>query len=458
MSIDAGDWLSLLHWWYVPHRFGKPLIVLLCRTVGQLPGDDVFKLTLIMAVIPAAITVMFTYWIALRLTNRISLAIVAALVLIGAVVFTTQAGVVEQYALTAMFTVMAFWFYLKGSKVGTLACLGLVTATHIIGVLFLLVWLFVHWRERKEWLKASWVYVVTGILPYGLIFLLMANPDVPRLHAGGLSWQSLLEYFLSGDSASAVLSLYEAPQRLLQMAQVALATLGVAIAPFVIGIKNMGQREKIVVGVIGCTAWFWGTALYPSVWKYACFFLPLMAAYVAVGLSRLPRWHTALVVVGAVVLIGVNGIYFNADKLAQEDPRASEYYQAVWELPDGAAVVKTRGGAYAFTLHYVLSQGKDIVPLPQFNPFDTRTNERRAVDQRHQDSLEWLERTYGVPPGDVFDLIAYAEDQGWEVYYGQPMTWIWSKMIETEDESAPSRIIGVNTEPDFTADWRYESE
>lgn len=442
LTIDAGEWLSLLRWWYVPHRFGKPLIVLLCRGVGQLPGDDVFKLTLAMAIIPAAITVMFTYLIALRLTKSVGLSVVAALVLMGAVMFTSQSGVVEQYTFTTMFLTMGFWFYVRGNKVGTLACLGLMTATHITGVFIMCIWVLVHWREKREWLKASWAFALTGILPYGLIFLMMANPDIPRLIAGGLTWTAVYGYFLSGESAAAVLSIYDAPERVAQIVRLMLVSFGAAIVPFFVGIKTMGRREKVVLGTIGFIVWFWVTALHPGVWKYACFFAPLVAVYAAVGLSKMVKWHTVVVVIGALALISLNAVYFNANTLAHEDPRATDYYEALWELPDGAAVVKHRGGAYAFTLHYVLSEGKDIVPLPQFDPF-------RKFDRRYYDSLGWLEQAYGVEGDDLFDIIEYSLNQGWDVYYGTPITRRWSKMVEVETGEALSRVTGVNREPVF---------
>jgi len=450
-SIDAGDWLSLLHWWYIPHRFGDPLIVLYIRFLSLFPGDDVIKLTIAMAVIPAAIVVAFTYLIAVRMTGRILLGIVAALVLMGAVIFTSQSGVVEQYAFTAMFYTIAFWFHIKGNKVGTLAFLGLGTATHITGAVFLVIWVVAYWHERKEWLKYSWVYFVTGILPYSLIFIMMANPNVPKLHTGGLSFTAVMEYFFSGDSISAPLALVAVPAKLLQVVQIILATLGVAIVPFIVGIKSMERREKLVIALIGFTVWFWFGSLYPSVWKYSCFILPFVAAYVAVGLSKMARWHTVAVVVCAVLLIGLNSVYYNADKLAREKPIASDYYEAVWALPDGVAVLTNRGGAYGFAFHYVLSEGKDVIPLEQYNPFDTTTGDYRDTDQRYKDCLAWLERTYGIKGDNMFEIMDYAYAQGLDIYYGSPLTPTWALMIETEDpNAAPSKIISVNTTPDFS--------
>jgi len=33
-SGDAGDWLAAYNWWYVPHQWGKPLVLLLVRFVS----------------------------------------------------------------------------------------------------------------------------------------------------------------------------------------------------------------------------------------------------------------------------------------------------------------------------------------------------------------------------------------------------------------------------------------
>lgn len=456
-TVDAGDWLSLLHWWYVPHRFGKPLIILFIRFLSLFPGGDVLKLTVAMAVIPGAITVAFTYLIALRLTGKIRLALAAAAVLMGAVLFTTQSGVIEQYTFTAMLFTIAFWFHIKGNRVGTFAFLGLATATHIVGAVFLVIWVIAYWHERKEWLKVSWVYVVTGILPYSLIFILMANPDVPRLHTGGLSIKALAEYFLSGDAISAPLSLVAVPQRLLDVFRVVLMTLGIAIVPFIVGIRKLGRQEKFVLALIGFTAWFCIASLYPSVWKYFCFVLPIIAAYVAVGLSKMARWHTVAVVVCAFLLIGMNSVYYNSDMIARENPKASDYYEAVWALPDGSAVVTSRGGAYGFTLHYILSEGKDIIPLEQYNPYDMGTYELRPNDQRYEDCLEWLERTYGIEGDDMFEIIEYARAQGIEIYYGSPLGSTWASMITTEDpDVVPGKIVSINKTPDFSSEVIYE--
>jgi len=412
---------------------------------------------MVMAIIPGAITVMFTYLIALKLTGKRTLSVVAALVLLGSAIFTTQTGVVEQYALTGMLLAISYWYYLNGSKKGMLAFLGLATATHIIGAVFLLIWLVGHFRDIRAWLKPMWVYILTGVVPYGLLFILMANPDVPKLHAGGLSWQAIYEYFVGGSAVAAPMTLQALPGRLLEVSQIMLLGMGLAVIPFLVAMKKMGRDEKVLLAMVAFTIWFWVTAWYPSVWKYMCFVLPIMAAYVAVGLNRMPAWSKRAVAIGAVVMIVVSGVYFNADEIARENPKASDYYEAVWALPDGAAVVIPRGGAYGFAFHWVIAEGKDLIPLEQFHPYivtvvdGVAQVEPRPVDQRYRDTLDWLDRRYGVKGDNLFEIIEYAQAQGWEVYYGSPMTPGWRPLMKVEcPDSALTKLLDVVREPE---DW-----
>lgn len=456
-SGDAGDWLSLLHWWYIPHTFGKPLIILLSRFVGLFPGDDVIKLTVALAVIPAAVTVTLVYFIVKHLTGSAHLGVIASLVLLGATVFTTQATVLEQYAFTAMFVTAAFYAHVKDRKGWTLAFLGLTTATHVIGVPFLIIWIVANRHEWKEYLRLSYIYILTGILPYGLLLVMMADPGIPKLVAGGLSMESILDYCFGNRTLYGSLAIVEAPYRLLEMGAIMLVTFGVAFVPFVKGLKPWDARTKVIIGTAGFVAWFWLTTLFPSVWKWMAFVIPIMTVCVAIGLTKLPKWHTVLVVVCALSLVGVNAVHMNTNTLAHEEPLAVETYERLRTLPDGAAVLSSRGGAYGFTLFYVISEGKDLIPLMQANPY-TMTEEGQGLSQSYMDYLDWLEQEYGIVGDDMFEIVQYALDNGYEVYYGMPLTPLWDHICTVESDKMPARVLDINHDPDLSseASWRWD--
>ena len=463
---DAGDWLVLTNWWYVPHQWGKPLIVLYVRFLSLFPGDDVIKTTVALAIIPGAIIVVFTYLIAKRLTNKIGLALIAAAVLLGAAIFTSQATVLEQYTFTAMFLTIAFYFHVKENKALTMLFLGLTTATHIVGLPITFLWLMCNLREWRAWAKVIPIYIVSGLLPYGLILYLMADPDTPKLVSGGLSWQSINSYL--GNTVSGVnLALAEAPRRLLQASQIYVMALGLAIIPMIKGLRLHGKFDKLarlVIVVICFIVWFYITNLFPSVWKWSTLVLPMAAVFVAIGLAELPRWHYFIVGICAVALIISNGFFMNADRLAREDPQATEYLEALQQLPDDSCVVIPRGGQYGFTLFYAMSEGEQLIPLAQANPFTgmgkatfTLPGQEQTFDQSYADYLAWLDRTYGIKGENMYDIVQYALDNGYAIYYGQPMSELWREVfiVADNDKELLQRVIAINHNPDFSK-WGVE--
>lgn len=465
-SGDAGDWLVLTNWWHVPHQWGKPLIVLYIRLLAWIPGDDVIKTTVALAIIPGAITVVLTYSIVKHLTNKISLALIASAVLLGAAIFTTQATVLEQYTFTAMFLTAAVYFHVRENKALTMLFLGLTTATHIVGLPITFLWLVCGLKEWRAWGKVIPIYIVFGILPYGLIFYLMANPDIPKLVSGGLSWQSINSYL--GNTASGVnLALVEAPRRLFQATQIYAITLGLAIVPMVKGLISPGKFSKLAklsIVIICFIVWFYITNLFPSVWKWSTLILPLAAIFVAIGLDKLPRWHYFVVALGAIALIITNGFLMNTDRLARADPQATEYMEALQQLPDNSCVVIPRGGQYGFTLFYVMSEGQKLIPLAQGNPFTgmgkatlTISKDQKSFDQSYADYLIWLENTYGIKGDNMYDIVQFALDNGYNVYYGQPVSEIWSHvfMLDSSDKKFLQRVVSINHNPDFSK-WGIE--
>ena len=454
-SGDAGDWLALTNWWYVPHQWGKPLVVVYIRFLSLFPGDDVVKLTTGLAIIPGAVTVVFAYLIAKHLTGKVSLGLAAAVVLLGATIFTTQTTVLEQYAFTAMFLVIAFYFQVRQRREATILFLGLATATHIVGLCVTFLWMACTWREWRDWLRVIPIYIIVGIVPYALILAMMADPATPKLVAGGLSWQSINSYL--GNTATGVnLALVAAPRRLLQFVQIFVITLGLAYVPLIKGLAKPDKLGRIVIAVSVFVAWFYMTNLFPSVWKWSTLTLPLLSIYVAVGLSKLPSWHFRVVMVGAIALIAANGLFFNAARLAGDDPQATDYVRAVYDLPDNSAVLVPRGGQYGFALFYIVSEGEDIVPLLQGNPW---TGMGRATfklsgdvtDQSYVDYLVWLEQTYGVQGGDMYEIVQYCLDNGYGVYYGQSLSEIWAEVFIFDpvdsDKMFLQRVIGIRPDP-----------
>ena len=352
VSGDSGDWLASANAWIVPQPYGSPLYISLCRLLGLMPNQTV-TLTILLSCLPSAITVGLVYLIVRKLTNKVWCALTASLVLLGAGVFLTQSTILEEYALAVMFLTLAFYFYVSNRRKLTALVLGLGTAVHIFILPIAVFWFVLEYKQLR--LKFLAIYFVSGALPYALIPLLMYFGD-------GLTFNGLWQYW-TGTSGAIVgtLSIFDAPQRLLSIAQILLMSLGLAVIPLWYGLKKPYDTKKAVLLMVVVVAlWYHLTSLDPMSWTFLSFGLPSAIILIGLGLSKLSLKHSYTVAACALALITINGIFLNANTLTNEEPLAVTYYEELYSLPDGSNVLAT-GGRYSFGLLYVMSEGKDLI-------------------------------------------------------------------------------------------------
>lgn len=351
VSGDSGDWLACANTWMLPQPYGSPLYILLCRLLGLMPNQPT-TLTVLLSCLPSAITVGLVYMVVRKLTGKVWCALTASLVLLGAGVFLTQATILEEYALAIMFLTLAYFFYTSDRRKLIALCLGLGTVVHIFVLPIAFFWFALEYKQLR--LKPVAVYLVSGALPYVLIPVLM-------YFGSGLTFEGLLEYW-TGTSGAIVgtLSIFDAPQRLLSIAQILLMSLGLAIMPLWYGLKKPYDTKKVVLLITVVVAlWYHLTSLDPMSWTFMCFGLPAVVILVGTGLSKLSLKHTYIVVAGALILIAINSVFLNASTLTREESLATTYYNELRSLPNGSAVAAT-SGRYSFGLLYVISEGKEL--------------------------------------------------------------------------------------------------
>ena len=416
-SSDSGDWLATSNMWFVPQPYGSPLYILLMRLLGTLPGDTVIWATILLSVLPSAVTVALVYLIVNKLVNRKVIATVSALVLLGSAVFLTQSTILEEYALATMLMTLGFWTYLSGQRYRTAICWGLAASVHVFVLGAILFWLIIEWRKYLKPLAVITVPIVVAF--YGFILLLMYL-DTPRLLAGGLNLYSLKQYLtITGGAILGQLSIFEAPKRLLLTGRLLLMSFGLALAPLAKCVKKpIAKPIAVMLGIILWTLWYQITCLDPLSWTFLTYASPFIAVLVGVGLSKLGAAHLKYVTVGALALIAVNAVFLNANTLTNEKPLATTYYTALQELPDGS-IVLCEPGAYSLGLYYAMSEGKGLIPLVY--PYIGHTGDAWGFD----DYRSWLNRTYGLSLGDDFDTltaVAYLKSRGYDVYYASTPT------------------------------------
>lgn len=427
VSGDAGDWLIQLRWWMVPHTFGKPIYILMIHALAPLPFNDIAKLTAI-SIASGAITVAITYLIALKLTNSVLKSVAAALVLLGAAMFLSQSTVIEQLSSMAMFFSLFFHFYITERRILSMVSLGLLTSSHVLGVIIFLIFLalvVIKYREYRLWLKPIIAFVVFGIMPYALIPLLMYL-DTPRFTAGSLSIVSLIEYMTANTTASPALAVVAFPERIFQAIRIWTVSLGFAIIPLFYAKKGLNRKTLVLsAGVLIFILWLYLTNLFPSCWKYTVVILPTICALGALGLANMKQVHTYLVIASATALIVTNTLFFNINQMAYAKPLATQYIEFLENLPDGTGIMVPRGGPHGFGLFYVLSKGKDLVPIAIYRPLD----ETRPISASYRGHLDWVEKTYGIKADGYEDILNDRLNKGYQVYFPLP-TERWKNILK----------------------------
>ena len=433
-SGDAGDWLTQLRWWQVPHTWGKPLYILMVKGVNLLPfGNDVSKITLL-SIVTGAVMVMFTYMIARNITKKTHLGIIAAIVVLGCTIVLSQATVLEQYTVAGALLMAFFYFYQQEKLLWAFVFLGLTTAVHEVGLVFFVLFLVIEFSRIKVFLKYIPVYALFGLVPYFLILGMMVSHSTPKLMAGFLSLESLNSYG-GNTTVAAALALTEAPRRLSDMAMILLPALGFALVPIILTFKQpWDTKKKVVIVFFLFILWFYITNLFPSVWKWLAMVIPLLVCMAMVALDKLPNWHKRTVALGATVFCVVNIFAFNANILAHDKPLATEYYQDLQALPDGSCVITPRGGAYGFAIFYAMSKGKDLIPLA-LGRTDTEKWLAPIHDQGYRDYLWWLKKDYDIVGTNVYEIVKDAMAKGHSVYFATPMTKMWEVAFIYEDNT-----------------------
>ncbi len=440
VSTDSADFLAASTVWMVPQTYGYPLYITLGHFLNLFPGELAAKMTVLLSALPAAIAVFFVYKITFKLTGKVIIATICSVVLLGTVVFLTEATVTKGYALTAMFLTIGYWFYINDRKYLTVIFLGLATAVHMMVVMIALFWLIAD-RRWRLWLgKPLLVYVAVGIGPYSLIPILMAL-DTPRYLAGSFSLDNLKGYWSgTGRSIIGMLSVMDAPSRWWFLGRVLLASSGLAIIPLLNkNIYNLRNRQiAVLVAAPVFVLWYVATCLDVQVWTYLSVGAPFVAILVGLGLARMKEYHKYAVAISAVVLIIVNGFFMNAYELNKQDPRMENYKAALEALPDGSVVV-TVPSSTSLGIFYTIVEGKNLIPLIYSYLELDSTMGMKGYDK-------YLEDKYGVKWTDTLSAVQECLDTERPVYL-VPIQNSWlNPCFNVEGEvvyNMPNRIVSL---------------
>jgi hypothetical protein len=377
-SGDSGDWLASALSWIPPQPFGNPLFILMGHVLAHFPGSLVIWMTAIGSCLPAAITVSAVYLITCKLTGKQSLAIVSSLILLGAVVFTSQALVLSEYPLPVMFVTLAFLFYLRDKRLLTAIMLGLGSACHVVVIVIAVLWLLIEWRQGglREWIHPSIAYLLIAFLPY-----LLTLWELWRFN-GHISIHILLSY-IQNSSGMGALALSAFPSRLLHFVGYIIVSLGIALIPICITLFNKTSRDIkgywLMIAVIIFPCWYYLTSIDPTAWHYLPWVMPFLAVLGGIGIGSLGDNMGKVIIVGAGCLLIANVLFLNASILASQNPIADNLYHATQDLPTNCDVAIRADGWDGFDVRYVQVNGRKDITRIDFSDVDSAIADGKQV-------------------------------------------------------------------------------
>jgi len=109
-----------------------------------------------------------------------------------------------------------------------------------------------------------------------------------------------------------------------------------------------------------------------------------------------------------LALVLANGVFLNANVLAQEKPYATTYYDELMSLPDGRAVVMT-AGAWSLGLFYAMSEHPEKKLIPIVFPY-------MCLDD-FPDYGVYMREKFGLEGKGTLELVQNALDKRVNVYY-----------------------------------------
>ena len=424
VSGDSGGWLASVSAWMVPQPLGSPLYVALGHLVNLFTDDLALGMTIWLSAAPAALTVALVYLVVMKQTGRNSIALISSGVLLACGVFLTQATVLEEYTLPAMFLLLGYWAYISGHRWWTVIALAAGGLVHSIVILLVILWLVILLRDDRKWLVPALAFIGIQFVGYSSILWLMTL-DTPRFMSGYLSLPGVFGYATTNGGASmGAISLTDMPRRILSLGSIIILSYGLALVPLYAGIRNTinTTATQLLVVAISVTTWLSLTSTDPTTWTFLCFGAPMVALLVATGLTELSHRHTKAIVVSVLFLLVMNVFVLNANTLTRENPLATDFRDDLLELPYGAYVAVPMGGAHGMGVALVeATERPDLIPL-----YIGGYKSDGSISPRWAGYLDWLHDKKGV------DVVASKTEEGlvrfeditrWAVENGKEVFW-----------------------------------
>ncbi|MDD3461623.1 MAG: DUF2723 domain-containing protein [Mesotoga sp.] len=361
---DGVHYVYAAKYFYVAHKSGAPLFLLLGHLFLQIPFGTEFWRMALMSSLATSVSCVLVYKIVRHYINNRWLGILGAVMFGGSALIISQSTIVETYALLTMLSVIGYYFTVKKHFTSAALAFGFGVAIHpIIGFTALPLIIF-----HKELRRPKQIIIMASFLVFYLYNPLVApfNPP-PTDMWGNLKPNDEWHDFLStAVMLGGGLAIYDFPKRILDTIGIMAVSLGVGLVCNVIYFSQQGKavfkNELFWVTVIPLA--FFMINLAPQTYVYAMPTIAFGTVAAMVYLSQAKRVLLYATVVVTSVLFAINA--WNMDIGRTLDPKleASRFYhQELSKVPDGQIIMPYNGWEWAMVYAYNKNENRNIISV-----------------------------------------------------------------------------------------------
>lgn len=370
---------------YPAHKTSAPLFLLLGNLFIKVPiGTEAWRFAM-MSVLASTVSAVFIYLIIKQKLlpqddnwytsytkaykdkvsnkNRIY-AIIGALVFGGSALVISQSTIIETYALVTMLGLGAYYFAIKKQWLWCAVMLGAGGAVHHLIAIPALV-LFIAYKSLRKWRYVGVMFAF--LLFYAYIPLTTMINDPPNM------WGNVTASSFLADNASTALmligglSIWDFPKRILDTFGIVGISLGLAVVPIIYYLvkhrRHVWYKEPLLWLTLLPILYFM-VDLAPQTYVYVMPAIGFGAVIAGIGLAKMKRQWSVVVLVMALVLMVYNAIYFDIGRTLDKDLEASVYYrEELDKIPDGDILVAQQGWEWAAVYPYNKEYDRNIIPV-----------------------------------------------------------------------------------------------
>ncbi len=358
---------------------GAPLFNLLnAGWIRIFPGDNSFwELSLLSAVASSLVVVV------LYLVSR---SVLPSLLWMASGVVVGQSTVVESYALVCLFMVAGYWLYKEDRRSWAYVVLGLGVMVHHLAGIAIIVFLL-----RDLWLKRDKTPILWALIGLPLLlYIPLANRE-PFIWIGGSGITDYYRYWFSQGGLLGGLAIFPTEdllERVVDFSLVAVGSLGLAIPLIYLSVKRSKDYTLLALTTIPLV--YYLTNLAPQTFTYT---MPAVAFAGLLAVKASSDVLKRVVVVGCLILIGLNVQWYDIGRTLDSDMEAVRFYESLRGIPPNSVVWSESRGWEKVTVELFNSREGT-----QIDTVDLRKPNRTDEQLREDFSYELVYKTRVTKP------------------------------------------------------------